>query len=472
MQYNSLYKKKLIFLLSFIFFTINGSKFSKQNTTITDVSKLTKTTVTAIKTPATINELRTLIRSTKKPLSIAGGRFSQGGQIAYPGAIVIDMTKFNHIKKFDPENKRITIETGTTWRDIQEHIDPHNLSVKTMQSYNDFTIGGSLSVNVHGRDINHGQLIETVESITVLNAEGSLITASRTKNQELFSAAIGGYGLVGVIVEATLSLTDNKKLEKKTQELAVDQYPAFFSKNIYHNSNAILHNANLYPNDLKKIISVTWCKTDKELTNTNRLQNSKNFYPTQQLGEQFVRRIPGYKKIRYAIDHKNFPTKEVVWQNYEMSYSVKTLEPLTRFPSTTILQEYFIPCDKFHHFVDKLRTTIKKHNINIINVSIRHVPKNNESLLTYAPQESFAFVLYINIWNTGSGKRHAQQWTQKLIDHALSLSGIYYLPYQLYATPEQLHSSYPNLDRFLELKKKYDPNNRFVNKLFEHYRLA
>ena len=430
---------------------------------------MTKTNVAAIKTPTSIDELQTLVCNSKKPLSIAGGRFSQGGQIACPDGIVIDMTKLNRIKQFDPNNKRITVEAGATWRDIQQHIDPHNLSVKTMQSYNDFTVGGSLSVNVHGRDINYGQLIETVESIKILNAQGSLVTANRAENQELFSAVIGGYGLIGPIVEATFSFTDNEKLEKKAQELTVDQYPTFFFKNINNNKNVILHNADLYPNDLKKIISVAWCKTNKNLTNTNRLQKVKNFYPAQQLGEQFVRRIPGCKKVRHALDRKNSASKEVVWRNYEMSHTVKTLEPLTRFPTITILQEYFVPLGKFHHFVDKLRATIKNDKINVINVSIRHVPKNNESLLTYAPEESFAFVLYINTFSTDAGKKHAQQWTQKLIDHALSLNGTYYLPYQLYATPEQLRSSYPNFDHLLALKKKYDPNNRFVNQFLKRY---
>lgn len=44
------------------------------------------------------------------------------------------------------------------WRDLQDHLDPHDLSVRTMQSYANFSVGGSVSVNVHGRYVGHGPI--------------------------------------------------------------------------------------------------------------------------------------------------------------------------------------------------------------------------------------------------------------------------------------------------------------------------
>jgi hypothetical protein len=39
------------------------------------------------------------------------------------------------------------VQAGTRWRQIQKHIDAANLSVEIMQSYANFTVDGSLSVN-------------------------------------------------------------------------------------------------------------------------------------------------------------------------------------------------------------------------------------------------------------------------------------------------------------------------------------
>ena len=464
MKYRS--NRKLIFALC----CLTHTSFFRAIENITDISKLTTTQVKTIEHPKTVARLRAVIRQADRPISIAGGRYSQGGQIASTQGIVIDTTKLNRIKKLDVRNKQITVETGITWREIQKYIDPYNLSVKVMQSYNDFTVGGSLSVNVHGRSMEYGQMIETVDSIKILLADGSLTTASRNEHYDLFSAAIGGYGLMGVIVEATLQLTENIKLQQKMEQLTIAEYTNFFFNKIKNDKNVVFHSATLYPNELQNIVSTTYYKTDKTLTITDRMQPYHRFFLKKMIEEQFLRRIQSLKKIRPKIEISRLEKEKVVWRNYEMSYTVRSLEPLCRFPTTSVLQEFFIPVEKLTDFVDKLRMIVNRYNINLINVTIRHVPGNSESLLTYAAQESFAFVLYINILNTKSGQKYAKKWTQQLIDAAIALNGTYYLPYQLYATPKQLRNAYPNFDQLLTCKKEYDPQNKFSNRLLEKYK--
>ena len=60
-------------------------------------------------------------------------------------------------------------------------------------------------------------------------------------------------------------------------------------------------------------------------------------------------------------------------------------------------------------------------------------------------------------------------WTRELIDAALSVGGSYYLPYQLYATPDQFLRAYPGAPGFFALKKRIDPSNKFRNKLWDKY---
>jgi FAD/FMN-containing dehydrogenase len=437
-----------------------------QNRIIFDVSRLSPTIISEIVKPSSVDELQRIICTTDKPIAIAGGKFSQGGQIAYPDGLIIDTTGLNHIINFDLKNKRITVEPGVLWRDIQKLIDPYNLSIKVMQSYNDFTVGGSLSVNVHGRDP-YGSLIKTVESIKLLLADGCLIEASRDKHNDLFRAAIGGYGLIGIIVEATLSLTDNEKIERKVQIIPLQNYPEFFFTQVHNNKNVVFHNANIYPNDFNEVLSITWYKTDQAPTDPQRLQ-VPGLYIKEKLEEQLLRRISPLKKLRKQIEPKRLQEKAVVWRNYEMSYSVEALEPLVRFPTTSILQEYFVPVTQLITFIDRFKRTAQQYNINVINVSIRYVPKDEESLLAYAPRDSFALVCYINVMRTIQQKKE-QKWTQMLIDEVLALGGTYYLPYHLYATKEQFQKAYPQLEEFIRVEKKYDPQNRFVNLLYKKY---
>ena len=438
-------------------------------TSIQDVSKLSTGYVHGVCAPTSLEKLRDIVRYSQYPISVAGGRFSQGGHIWYHNGITIDMTNINRILDFDFKRKKITVEAGATWKQIQKYIDDYDLSIRVMQSYNDFTIGGSLSVNAHGRTIQDGSLIETVESIKLLLADGSLITASRDENYDLFRAAIGGYGAVGIITQATLLLTNNDVIEEKKVIMPLDCYLSYFNKMIKKDPDVVFHNANLSVDTFDKVSSITWYKTDKPCTIQERMQKNKPFFTFDYFCFQCARYIRKLQKIRFPFQSfKN--TKKIVRRNYEMSTSVNTAEPLTRFISTTVLQEYFVPCDKIDIFIDHIKRIVQKYNVNMMNISIRYAHKNTESIMTYTrAQESFALVCYINMRNSKRGIKNAQQWTQELINCVMDCGGTYYLPYQLHATKEQFQRAYPSYKELVKIKNNVDPHNRFMNSFLQKY---
>lgn len=451
-----------------LFLILFSAPLAVAHTTIKDVSELAIGKICKIFTPTSIPELQQVIKCSKLPVAVAGGRFSQGGHIWYNGGITIDMTKLNAVRKLDPVNKIITVEAGATWHQIQKYIDLYGLSVRVMQSYNDFTVGGSLSVNVHSRTIFDGPIIETVESIKLLLADGSLVVASRTENYDLFKAAIGGYGAVGIIVEATLSLTSNDVMERQEVIMSLEHYPAFFATMIKNNPAVVFHNADLFTDNFNKVASITWYKTDKPRTIEDRLQAGAPF-SFEYFGFQCARYIQAMQKIRLPM-HIMKSTDKVVWRNYEMSTSVASIEPTTRLISTTVLQEYFVPCDQLVPFVQHMKEIVQKYNVNMMNVSLRYIHKDTESVMAYAQApESFALVCYINMGNNVFGMAKARRWTQELINCVIDCGGTYYLPYQLHATKEQFEKVYPRSQELREIKKRVDPNNRFMNSFLKKY---
>ncbi|KXX67037.1 hypothetical protein AVL50_29120 [Flammeovirga sp. SJP92] len=57
-----------------------------------------------------------------------------------------------------------------------------------------------------------------------------------------------------------------------------------------------------------------------------------------------------------------------------------------------------------------------------------------------------------------------------LVDIAFKNEGTFYLPYRLHYTKEQMRKAYPNSDHFFKQKLKYDPDELFSNKFYEHYK--
>src|SRR5882672_12046915 len=191
---------------------------------VNDVTQLNPVPVWAVATPTSIAEVQDILRRVNGPVCVGGGHFSMGGQTASAGTLHIDMRKMNQVVSFVPSEKTIRVQAGIRWCDIQRFVDPHGLAVKIMQTYANFTVGGSLSVNVHGRYIGLGPLILSIRSITLVLHDGTVVEANRQQNPELFFGAIGGYGALGVVVEIELDLAENKTVKRDHAVLPLSEY--------------------------------------------------------------------------------------------------------------------------------------------------------------------------------------------------------------------------------------------------------
>ena len=228
-------------------------------------------------------------------------------------------------------------------------------------------------------------------------------------------------------------------------------YKKYFSENIKNNENIVFHNADLYPPTYKNARAVSWIKTDEKPTVKTRLMPLASSYPFERyfIGA-FSRSNFGKWRRENIIDPLLYMSKKIHWRNYEAGYDVAELEPESRKNSTYVLQEYFIPVDKFDEFSDLMSEIFLRHKVNVINVSIRHAEKDLGSLLAWASTEVFAFVVWYKQYTNDSEKNKVAVWTRELIDASISLNGSYYLPYQAHATLKQFHQAYPNANQLME----------------------
>ena len=441
-----------------------------QNLIVNDVTGLNPVSVWAISKPRSVADVVDAVKRTDGPISVGGGHFSMGGQTASPGSLHLDMREMNQVILFAPQEKTIRVQAGTRWCDIQRFVDPHNLSVKIMQTYANFTVGGSLSVNVHGRYMGLGPVILSVRWFRLVLAAGTVAEATRETNSELFFSVIGGYGGLGVIVEVELDLADNVKVKRLAMKLSARDYIEHFKSRVRHSPDAIFHNADLYPPHYVRARSVTWMRTEEAVTEPRRLHQGGAGYALERYFVWAVTETPwGKWRREYLIDPLLYLGRKVHWRNFEASYDVAELEPASRKHTTYVLQEYFVPVAKFDEFVPKMAEILQRHRVNALNVSVRHAQGDAGALMAWARGETFAFVLYYKQRTRDNAKNRVGVWTRELIDAALSVGGSYYLPYQPHATAEQFHAAYPRARDMFALKGRLDPAFRFRNVLWDTY---
>jgi FAD/FMN-containing dehydrogenase len=437
---------------------------------VANVTGLYSVEVAQVARPTTTRQLSALIAAWPAKVAVGGGRYSMGGQVAVKGGLHVDMRSMNGLVWVRAHEKLVRVQAGTRWRDLQDTLDPLNLAVKTMQSYANFTVGGSVSVNVHGRYVGHGPVGHSVRALQLVRADGSIVEASATENSDLFHAAIGGYGSVGVITEVELEVAENTRIERVAMHVPLARYVEHFEASVRTDVNSVLHNADLLPPAFDAPFSVTWRKTEKALTDTARLTPRGQRYGFEQNAIWAVTELPEGARLWSAVIHPLLDGKPIVkWLNNEASLDVAELEPRTRRISTYALQEYFVPGRNFLSFATGMAAILRAFDTEVLNVSIRHSPADRVSVMPWAREDVFSFVLYYKQRTHLAARDKVGQWTRTLIDLTLANEGRYYLPYQLHATREQFERAYPEAAALRSIKRATDPTAKFTNELWAKY---
>jgi FAD/FMN-containing dehydrogenase len=439
---------------------------------VPNVTRLYTVEVARIVAPTTAAEVSSAVTDWPGQVAVGGGRYSMGGQVAVRGGLHLDMRGMNRLVWLRASERAVRVQAGMSWRDLQDQLDPLGLAVKTMQSYSNFTVGGSVSVNCHGRYVGHGPVGNSVRALQIVTASGEVLELSRSLRPELFSAAIGGYGAVGVITELELDVVDNVRIRRAVQPVALADYVAHFKRAVLADPSAVLHNADLAPPQFDAPVCVTWHRADNDtpLTEPARLVARGQRYALEQNVIWLMTELPGGGLIRKAVNHPLLHNKPAVkWLNHEASLDAAELEPRTRAMSSYVLQEYFIPEQNFLAFANGMAAVLQRHDVEALNISIRHSPADRLSALPWAPTDVFSFVLYYKQRTWKHARDKVGVWARELIELALRHQGRYYLPYQLHARADQFERAYPEAQALRRIKREIDPGNKLSNELWRAY---
>jgi len=463
-----------------------GLAWAQRGGTLDDASCLDSTPVYGVVQVRDVEDVRRALRFARDndlTVSVAGVKHSMGGQALARHGIVLDMTRFNRMS-LDAAARVLTVQSGATWHDIQNLLHPR-FAVKAMQSTDIFTVGGSISVNAHGMDHRVGAIGRTVRAMRLMLADGSVHTVSRTENPELFRLVVGGYGLFGVILDADLEVTDNTVYRSERRIVAARDFPVLFEKDLASDARLALMYAHLSTSP-SSFLDETLIYGYREVeargvaipplgevraVRLRRLVFNLSKYGGIAMRLKWLAEKHVEPRLESCPVSRNQALGEgeacLMPRNQPMHDSVRYLKN-DRVAETDILQEYYVPRARLVEFVDSLRRVLTDSRARLLNASIRVVHRE-DNVLTYAPADMFAVVLYLNQTTDAAGNARMGRLTRELIDLAAGLGGTFFLPYQLHYSPEQLERSYPMIRAFFAAKRRYDPEGLLTNVWYERY---
>jgi decaprenylphospho-beta-D-ribofuranose 2-oxidase len=153
-------------------------------------------------------------------LSLAGAGFGEGVKS-------VGMCRFDRILAFDPACGIVTVEAGITLGRLFEFLAPHGWQVAVQPGHPDITVGGCIGANVHGKNpLSHGCFGRWVDSLVIAHPDHGRLTLSADQSPDLLELTIGGFGLTGWILTATLRLVPLSAGPMRIEPMAVDSLEA------------------------------------------------------------------------------------------------------------------------------------------------------------------------------------------------------------------------------------------------------
>ncbi len=455
------------------------------STWVNDIhSQLNRTRVRELLTPRTVEELAAIVRRAARnrtPISVAGCRHSMGGQQFATDSICLDTRRLARVLSFDRARGLIEVEAGLQWpRLIETYLEeqrdaaqPWGIAQKQTGA-DTFTLGGSLSSNVHGRGLTMKPLISNVENFTLLNAEGKTVRCSREENRELFRAAIGGYGLFGLITRTTLRLVPRRRVRRRVEIVSAGELMKKFEARI---AAGFLYGDFQFSIDEKSPdflqTGVFSCyeptEDDTPAIAARRLANQDWLDLLTLAYTDRAKAFQQYASYYLTTDGQNYWSDTNQLSAYLPDYAQKLRKKIGGPKSSLIITETYVPRSALAGFLAAAAELLRERASPVIYGTVRLIEKDDESFLPWA-KESYACVIFnLLALHSPDGLATAAQSFRGLIDLAIERGGSYYLTYHRFASRSQVAACYPGFEKFLELKKRHDPAGIFQSDWFRHY---
>jgi FAD/FMN-containing dehydrogenase len=460
-----------------------GDQAGQPGVEVNDVqSQLNLTRVNRIVTPTSVGAVQAALRDARREgraVSIAGGRHAMGGQQFGRDTVLLDMQRFNRVVGFDRARGLIEVEGGIEWPELMTYLSRGQAGesapwgIREKQTGVDrVSLGGSLAANIHGRGLRFPPLIDAVESFVLVDANGTLHTCSRRENGELFSLAIGGYGLFGVIAHVTLRLARRTKVRRVVEVIAVKDLLPWVETRL---RQGFTYGDCQYSTDLEADapahpgVFSCYQPVDPDIP----ISEHQKQLSARDWAELYTLARTDKKQAfaRYA-DYYLGTSGQVYWSDtHQLAGNFDGYrEAVDKHRGTEMITEVYVPRDAFLSLLARARRDFLDHRVDLTYGTIRFIEKDTESFLAWAREPSVCIVCNLHVVHTEAGKRKAAEDFRRIIDRTIEHGGRYFLTYHRWATRKQVETCYPQFVEFLRLKKKYDPQERFQSDWYRHYK--
>lgn len=407
------------------------------------------------------NQLEEFIRDSEDFIPRGNGRCYGDASLANK---TISTLKYDKILSFDTENGIFDCQSGITLDNVLEVIVPKGWFLPVTPGTKFITIGGAVGSDVHGK--NHhvdGSFSNHIVEMNLILASGETITCSPEVNGDLFEATCGGMGLTGIITRVKFRL---KKIE--SSYIKQKQIKAENLEDVIRLFDEYKHYT----------YSVAWIDCLKKGNHFGRsiliLGEHATLNDLNEKLKQVPLQLQKKKQITFPFNLPSWVLNSFTVKAFNFLYYSKNIKK--ELNNVVSYEPFFYPLDAILHwnrgygkkgFVQYqfvLPLEAKQGLIEILHrisdkglgsfLAVLKVFGDQQSIISF-PKEGYTLALDFPV------RDGLFEFLDELDQVVLKYGGRLYMSKDARMKPEVLVAGYPELNKFKEIVKKYNPAGKF-----------
>lgn len=402
--------------------------------------------------PTTEEEIVSLVKKSKGIRFFGAAHSFNDGVVA--DEVLVSLDKYSGIIWKDLEKKQVCVKGGTRVRDVSKLLLNEKLAFSALPSHDAQSIAGILSTDVHGTGRDWGFVSQHVVRLKIIDGKG--IVHECQPEDDLFKAAIGGIGAVGIISEVVVQAVDRFNVEQKVEMSDLSFVKSNFDRLFQKNEHFSLY---LFPFTHKCQINTWNPARDKKQSFLGPLREFLSISKDASLSAWFgafmasTGLLPKLSTLSYSFKRGT----NLVLESYK-AYN-RTIYPLHQELEFTVpFETTFDACDSFIKLFEKMYS---KGKLPYTLFEVRFTPAGHHRTLLGAGRERHS--TWINlVCNDSNGFEEYYAAAEDLMKEigARPHLGKFCQSFRK-ADLAKLHEA--NFTKFLELMQQHDPENKFAN---------
>ena len=373
---------------------------------------------------------------------------------------LVSLDAYSGLVQKEPGKKQVAVKGGTRMRDVVKLLLREGLAFQALPSHDAQSIAGILSTDVHGTGNVHGTedewgfVSQSVERLKLIDGKGEVHVCG--PSDDLFKAAIGGVGAVGIITEVMVQGVERFTVEQRVQTANLSFVKQNLDRLIEENDHLSLY---LFPFTDKCRINC-WNRTDKKQSVLGDLREfartSADALAAAWIGNFIAYTgllpVPIVSSLMYGFERGSHLVLE---SNKAFNRTIYHLHQELEF--TVPFEETFGACGRFIELYEKM---YRSSDLPYTLFEVRFTPEHDRTLIGAGRERRCAWIDLV--CNDSDGFERYYAAAERMVREigARPHLGKYCEGFGK-EDLGRLHGD--RFERFLDLVEEHDPDHKFAN---------